>query len=161
MSHGIGKMQQDILNTLDQAKQDMVYYRGSARSENAGRVFDTWIWDKPGWVKVGRNKVRIAEHVYDLWASNRFIAKLRGETYSHFTKPDFQASFSRAVKSLIKRGLISACNPAPLAEVDPAIAWRIDEWSRRCFEGEYWFNITQVEGVYCVATKQRRFIVKC
>jgi hypothetical protein len=105
MSRGLGWLQRAIIDTLDQAKQETEYYNGAGYYGFRG----------PGWVKCRDVDVKLAAHVYDLRASAKYLAKKHnGISHANYIDTVFQASFSRAVKGLIDRGIIEALDLVPL-----------------------------------------------
>ncbi len=153
MSRGLGKLQRDILNTLEEAKQDMFNYTGSYRQENIGN-YKGWKWDRPGWVVCRNRIILLADHVYDLRASMKYLAAKQGQTYcrGNYTNGKFQAAFSRAVKGLIARGLIEPLGLVPI--VDYRASNQDHEYSSVIM------NLS--DGLYLnINKRQNRFIVKC
>ncbi len=150
MSKGLGYLQRAILETLDLAKAETIYYTGSARQENYG--FKNWKWDKPGWVFCEGCRVRIADSVYDLRASMKYLALKRGHTYccGSFVEPSFQTAFSRAVRQLFNGGFLVKLELVPLAEYDGEL--------------DIWWGRSRVmllaDGLYLAAyTSQSRFVM--
>ena len=122
MSRGLGSLQKEILDTLEDARRDRNGYRGFSGEECRG-VGEHWPaghrWTLPGWVKVGRNAVRLGLNVYDLRASCAFLARRHGKLDNGTIKPSFASAFSRAAASLVKRGLLSPVEGAlPIADFD-------------------------------------------
>ncbi len=115
MSRGLGKMQREILDTLEEAKQEMFRYHGSARLEpiyiEPGGRFKEGFWftekSEPGWVRSGGRVWQLPDDVYDLRASLKYLALRHSAVYAaSYVESAFQASFSRAVKGLVCRGLL-------------------------------------------------------
>jgi hypothetical protein len=111
-SSGLGSLQREILDTLDDARRDRNGYRGFKGERCRDGERDYWPtghrWTLPGWVTVGRNTVRLGLNVYDLRASCAFLARRNSKIELDGTiKPAFAAGFSRAAATLIKRGLLS------------------------------------------------------
>jgi hypothetical protein len=105
MSRGLGKLQREILETLDDAKrhfgEDYSYHGGFTKFGIAAR------WKLPGWVVHRGAAFRLGEAMYDLRASCRYLAHRHDALdRGRWLDPRFQASFSRAVRSLVKRGLL-------------------------------------------------------
>jgi hypothetical protein len=133
MGKGLGWLQREILDTLQEAKQETRYYFGAG-----------WYGGKgPGWVKSKGHDVLLQDHVYDLRASERFLAK-KHQRFSHATyiSSSFQSSFSRAVKGLLERGLLQKLDLVPIQEPDEhgqhnsrvmllADGWYLDHYSKR------------------------------
>ena len=91
MSSGIGWLQREILETLDDAKSSGVHYQG-------GNHF----WMKPGSVVSRGREWQMPADVYDLRASLKFLAKKHGAiTHCDFVAEAFRCAFSRAVRRLI------------------------------------------------------------
>ena len=119
MSQGLGALQREILETLEEARRDRTGYRGFA---GASSCEDDWppghSWTLPGWVETCRNTVRLGLNAYDLRASCNFLARRHGK-HQFGIEPSFAASFSRAAASLIKRGLlIRYTTMMPIADYD-------------------------------------------
>jgi len=111
MSRGLGSLQREILDTMDEAKRGRTYYRGFSGETLRPGDRDYWPpghrWTLPGWVKIGRNTVRLGLNVYDLRASCAFLARRHGEHENGGIKKSFAGGFSRASATFIKRGLLS------------------------------------------------------
>src|SRR5688572_8715661 len=96
MSRGLGRFQREILETLDEAKATCPDYQGA----------DYWSTPEhpegvPGVVRVHGCTVCLADDIYDLRASARFLAKRASAVDNGGgIQPAHQASFSRAVKGL-------------------------------------------------------------
>jgi hypothetical protein len=106
MSQGLGALQREILATLDAAQAPNGRYNGCVVAWNAGRKR---VEPVPGWAKVRGVVVRLAEGVYDLRASARYLSEKHGARYGpydDYVTKGFQASFARAVRSLIQRGVL-------------------------------------------------------
>jgi hypothetical protein len=117
MGRGLGRLQREILATLDDAKREVVYYRGSARQRPVYNQVCGWLMaerNEPGWVSGPDGPVLLPDDVYDLRASMRYLAQKHGaleglfSAEHDFVTPSFQASFSRAVRALVRRGLLEA-----------------------------------------------------
>src|SRR5271167_1128329 len=100
MSKGLGALQREILETLEDARHDRRGYRGFGGGSHwpVGHR-----WSLPGWVKVDGNTVRLGLTAYDLRASCMYLARKHDQT-DRARYASFSASFSRAVATLIKRG---------------------------------------------------------
>jgi hypothetical protein len=123
MISGLGSLQREILNTLEDARYDRSGYRGFGGESVSPGFPDTWSrghrWTLPGWVTVGRNTVRLGLNVYDLRASCSFLARRHDKLDGGTIKPSFAAGFSRAAATLIKRGLLSPVESTlPIADFD-------------------------------------------
>ena len=125
MSRGLGKLQQAILDS-------------SSRLYNQTKPFVS-LRPPPYGVRF-----KPADGVCDLRAVLRDLAKIHN-AYSHcrFIKATFQAAFSRAVRSLIRRGLLVRLGLIPVAE--------IDRYSR----AERFHRLA--DGCYLIQEKQTRF----
>ncbi len=120
MSQGLGLLQREILDTLDDAKRAHCRYRGFSGEEAFGH--DSWPpgyrWTLPGWVSVNGNAVRLSIQAYDLRASCNFLARRHGK-YEVGIAPSFSAGFSRAAAALVERGLLIAYeNLLPIEDCD-------------------------------------------
>jgi len=117
MGRGVGNLQHEILTTLAEAKETMVFYHGSARWRMPLNQ------DRPGWVSYCSMDVLLAGGVYDLRASSAFLARRRG---LRFVGESFSAAFSRAVRGLIRRGLIKAPQVVSVERVEDKTGRSID-----------------------------------
>ena len=120
MSRGLGRLQREILDTLDEAKANVTRYHGSS-------------WRGPGWVHARGIDVPLPDHVYDLRASVRYLAGRHGAVYgagrdgyglTGYVDTAFAAGFSRAAAGLVVRGDLVACD----AFGQPTVS---DPWRRR------------------------------
>jgi hypothetical protein len=120
MSRGLGALQREILETLEDARHDRRGYRGFG-GMNGEHLPLGHRWYLPGWVVVKGHIVRLGLQAYDLRASCIFLARKHGEMdRDQWVNPSFSASFSRAVTTLIKRGeLVPFKHLMPIAAVDP------------------------------------------
>ena len=105
MSRGLGTMQRRILDTLQTAKDECRSYHG---------VGQCW-FDAAPWVQYRGARVLLAEGVFDLRASSRYLARRHGIAH---LEGAFQASFGRSVHSLIRRGLLVAPVLVPIVNYD-------------------------------------------
>jgi len=121
MSRGLGHLQVEIIETLDQAKNEMVIYSGGAGVNRYGLTGSKW--EKPGWVYYKGAVVRLADGVYDLRASLKYLAQRHDRTYCRgaYVESSFAAAFSRATKSLLKRGQLTKLTLVPIAEYDGVV----------------------------------------
>lgn len=95
---GLGRLQREILETLEQAKKDQRHYHGKGN----------W-WDKEiGGVYCRGRNVILAEDIYDLRGTMKYLARKLGK-FSHcsYVSPCFEASFSRAIRGLIQKGYLT------------------------------------------------------
>ena len=145
MSRGLGAMQQGILETLSVAKNNMVYYRGSGRVVwGSAPVPPTWKYDKPGWVMVWNKRILLADDIFDLRASLAYMAGVAGEKYARqYVNGDYQASFSRAAKQLVKRGELIRMDMIPIVDWDGDVGNTVI----RCSDGDYVFAGRQLRFV--------------
>jgi hypothetical protein len=76
-----------------------------------------------GWVTAYGHRFEPAPHVYDLRAVLPVLTSLHN-AYSHcrFVRPAFQASFSRAVRGLLRRGVLARLSLVPVIERDERAA---------------------------------------
>lgn len=130
MSRGLGKLQLEILATLDDAKWKQDSYSGSGMSLVSG-LRDVR-WHHPGWITRGRWLARIAEDVYDLRASCRFIMAQRGVRPGGNAAYALQAAFSRAVRGLVDRGVLIHLTLVPVADWEDEL-----EGVERLSDGNY------------------------
>jgi hypothetical protein len=115
MGKGAGALPREILETLEEAKGGQLDYHGSeSRAWHPAPAFRL-----PGWVWHRGNCVRLADGVYDLRASVRYLAERHGKRGPHDTDRGFQARFSRAAHGLVRRGELVALSLVPLAGWDP------------------------------------------
>ena len=145
MSRGLGAMQRKILETLDAAKNSVVYYRGGGRTE-WGRepVPPTWKYDKPGWVIVWKQRVLLADDIFDLRASLAYMADIAGEKYAgQYVNGDYRASFYRAAKQLVNRGELIRMSMIPIVDWDGDAGNTVI----RCSDGDYVFAGRQLRFV--------------
>src|SRR5271168_652423 len=106
MGRGLGSLQREILDTLEDAKRDRTGYQGFKGERVYRDGYDGWPpghrWTLPGWVRVGRNTVRLGLNVYDLRASCAFLARRQDKLdVEGNIKPSFAAGFSRASATLM------------------------------------------------------------
>ena len=99
MSRGLGRLQREILETLEQVKQADVLY--------GGMVF---VW---GTAKLDPNRAawhgsvfELESGAYDLRKSRAYLLKKRGIRISESAHPQFISSFWRAARKLIERGVL-------------------------------------------------------
>jgi hypothetical protein len=121
VSRGLGKLQREIIETLDDAKLYFADPANGVEKSFLGHTFTSLPsykggspfyrdgdprLEEPGWVTHGRS-FRVSDNVYDLRASAKYIAKRRGlDPYRDHGVVVFEASFSRAVRTLLQRGLL-------------------------------------------------------
>ncbi len=130
MSRGLGRLQREILDTLDDAKQETVSYRGGYNHLALGREvlaagrsrFDEDFYRRLGIVvRDHGRKARLPEGVYDLAASRQHLRQAAPGRVDHGggATPAFQAAFSRAVRGLVQRGLLVPMVVVPVGVYDP------------------------------------------
>lgn len=138
MSRGLGKLQREIIATLEEAKQTMVSYHGSAWYPGVVPFCE------PGWVYYKGTIVQLREDVYDIRASFKFLASRHRE---RFHESVFQASFSRAVKGLVTRRILEVLNrQVPIINYGPDAQPRVHFLS----DGEF-FDIWGIRQIRFVA----------
>jgi hypothetical protein len=149
MISGLGSLQREILDTLEDARRDRTGYRGFG-GEGGDHRPPGHRWTLPGWVTVGRNTVRLGLNVYDLRASCAFLARRHDKLDYGTIKPSFGAGFSRAAATLIKRRLLSTVESAlPIEDFDE------DKTERR----DLIHDLQQ--GMYLlIEQKQARFVIR-
>jgi hypothetical protein len=111
MSRGLGRLQRQILETLDEAKATQLPYPGSADGE-PGIPNGS---DLAGWIRYGGGCMRLAPGVYDLRCSSAYLKCQR--VLQGRSTIAFHAAFPRAVKTLLARGALTCLELVPLAEV--------------------------------------------
>jgi hypothetical protein len=137
MSRGIGNLQREILDSLDDAKRYFADPANAVEKQFLGCSFTSYPKYKggapffpdrsshlvePGWVTHGRG-FRIRDDIYDLRASCRYVA-MRHDAIepggaNGGVNAAFQASFSRAARSLVRRGLLyPAGSIVPIVAID-------------------------------------------
>jgi len=141
MSRGLGKLQREILVTLDDARHEMA----------DGHFFGSGHWgrkDEPGWAAIGRRgvNVRLALNVYDLRASLEYLRRRRISDRYGKAVAAFQAAFSRAVAGLVDRGLLAVLRMVPVTEVN--VSGNDVEPDHELSDGRY-MNVSE---------RQRRFV---
>ena len=103
------------------------------------------------WTHTHGCDVVIADHVYDLRETLKFLARQEGQTYCRgsYVNESFRASFSRAVRGLLKRHLLKEIDfLVPVKEVVSDPMGRVHYLSDGIYVG-----LSQ--------SKQIRFVVKC
>jgi hypothetical protein len=121
LSRGLGKLQREILDTLEDAKRYFADPAQAVERQFLGitfKSFPSYLGSapifrdgdprqlEPGWVQQEAGGFRIPETVYDLRASCRYLAIRHNAAYCVGIEGRFQASFSRAVRSLVSRGAL-------------------------------------------------------
>ena len=109
MSRGLGWLQVEILATLEEAK-------GFYRSYCGGH------WDVPTWSYPRGGRVLLADGMYDLRTSCKYLARKHGRLQAcpAFISEVFQSAFSRAVRTLVSRGKLRPLSLVPLVEAENA-----------------------------------------
>lgn len=110
MGRGLGKLQREILDSLEESKESLPYYQGAV--SHAAEPFPFCL---PGWVIHRSASVQIAAGTYDLMSVSRFLANKRG---LRFVEGAFQTAFSRAVAGLIRRGELVQPSLVPIQAVE-------------------------------------------
>jgi hypothetical protein len=110
MSKGLGKLQRAILDSLDIAKNSTEYYKGRGHLNMP-------------FIKAYGYNIVIADGVYDLRETIKYLAKKNQKTFCRgaYVKEIYQVSFSRAVRTLVKRNLLKPLWLVPLKEVEEKI----------------------------------------
>jgi len=133
MSKGLGYLQHEILDSLKYSKTDkQLWYIGC-----------DWMRDLPGWVIHRNKRFLLDDAMYDLRGVLKLMAKRNNKTYCNgsYVENSYQASFSRAVRGLEKRGVLNFPGLIPIID-----------WDQK--EGLYFLS----DGVFFfVSEKQRRF----
>ena len=93
MSRGLGKLQREILDTLDEAREQEDSYKGGEGGS-------------PGWVRTYGAWVRIADDVYDLRQNEKYLARRHNALDYGTIEKSFAASWSRATRSLVTAGYL-------------------------------------------------------
>jgi hypothetical protein len=157
MSRGLGMIQLSILATLDEARAAAPRYPGSGDS---GPGLPTHVRGTPaaeGWIWHGRSLLHLAPDVYDLrcslayWASKPGLHRQHWSAQGCLSNP-LEATFSRAVRSLVKRGLLQRLGVVPVDAVDPLFCREQDVTELREEDGSTRFYM--VLG----SDKQTRFV---
>jgi hypothetical protein len=77
-------------------------------------------YNLPGWVCYYGRTALLARGVYDLRGSLKYLANQHGGiSHCSYVRGSFQASFSRAVRSLLRRGELQALSMVPIADYQP------------------------------------------
>jgi hypothetical protein len=122
MGKKLGTLEERLLRTLEQAKWKCMGYSGSASDPKEPPPYC-----RPGWVWHFGTRAQLADGVYDLRASFTFLAKERANRNSA------RASLSRAVNSLIRRGILERLSLAPLQDYDSDAAVLVVRQQDRSF----------------------------
>ncbi len=113
MSRGLGRLQREILKTLDEAKATEVMYGGGPEG-SIPKIVVKWLNEREGLpfphnVTYQGRITRLPDEAYDLRASAQFLAKRHGRLCDNgLTQPAFQTAFSRAVRGLVAGGHLVA-----------------------------------------------------
>jgi hypothetical protein len=109
-------MQRRILATLDDARAAMPKYRGA-------RMAVTWSAEERrimplgyAWIEVQGKVVCLAPGVYDLRCSAAYLAERGGHLCGDYHAASFTASFARATRGLVHRGLLVRLRVVPVAQ---------------------------------------------
>jgi hypothetical protein len=158
MSRGLGLIQVAILATLAEARAAAPSYPGSGTS---GPGLPSAIRGTPaaeGWIWVGRSLLHLAPDVYDLRCTLAYWTQV-GMPRRRWTAPGcvsnpLEATFSRAVKSLMRRGCLEPLWLVPIDAVDPLFCRERDTtW---CQEEDG----TRQQYFFCRLRTQIRFVRK-
>ncbi len=115
MSRGLGRLQREILDSLDASTDQGHAFRAGSNGHSGVHV-DTgepFFW--PRTARYHGLKVEVPEHVYDVHAVSAYLAKARAFGRLDYGNQDwsFRASFSRALRGLVQRGLLVPVVPVP------------------------------------------------
>lgn len=163
MSRGLGKLQREIIETLDDAKRYFADPANGVEKSFLGHAFTSLPsykggspfyrdgdprLEQPGWVTAHGGIFRIIDNAYDLRASAAYLMKRRGlDPYRDLGVVVFEASFSRAVRTLVQRGLLHHLKYiVPIASADDFRPPRVEKLA----DGDY----VQVSG------RQVRFVTR-
>jgi hypothetical protein len=115
MSRGLGTMQRRILETLDEARAAMPWYRGvkmAPKMTPDGKIEMLGF----AWIEIQGKVVQLALGVYDLRCSSAYLAEQDGHLLGGFVAPEFKASFARATRGLVQRGLLVRLRAVSVAQ---------------------------------------------
>ena len=130
MPRGLGKIQLEILDSLDVAMSQPPEYRGAGQ--------------EPGWIFHGGLTVRLNQDVFDLRAVLHYMAQENGKLMGGRVDKYYQEVFSNAVRGLMRRGKLESLWLIPVSTWLPE-----DE--------DHLLHLT--DGVYLWASeRQRRFV---
>lgn len=113
MSRGLGELQREVLAALPKSKAECLDYRGGGSYPD----WDPLPFSLPGWVYYRRSCVRLADDVYDMLAVGHLLKQSRRFRLSDSTAA-FLAAYSRAVRTLLARGIIKPLTTVPIQAVD-------------------------------------------
>ncbi len=130
MPRGLGKIQLEILDSLDVAMSQPPEYRGAGQ--------------EPGWVCHGGLTVQLHQDVYDLRAVHHFMAQENGKVIDGHVDKYYQEVFSDAVRALVRRGKLESL------WLVPVIGWtpKSEDHLLHLIDGAYLW----------VTERQRRFV---
>jgi hypothetical protein len=106
-------MQRRILETLEEARAAMPWYRGASLAWEwppGARTFTTLGY---AWVEIAGQKLELAPGVYDLRCSAAYLAEQDGHVAHGHVTTSFTACFARATKGLVQRGLLVRLQRVP------------------------------------------------
>lgn len=144
MSRGLGRMQRLVLDELKaRSGGDMVGDRNEQSKDMANELkseYGVWLCDRYAQLKPGVHDLRCV--CYQL------AVKHGGISHANFTSPEWQASFSRAVKGLHARGYIEVINVVPV------------QWARE--DGFSKLDVHHLaDGTYIVWNSRQKRFCKC
>jgi hypothetical protein len=116
VSRGLGAMQQAILDTLETAKLTAPRYRGCGQGWKRSGVGVPLGADPAGWIWYMGGCVQLGHGVYDLRCSSTYLRQQR--TIGVWNSHRFFPAFSRAIKTLLARGVLTALHLVPLGRID-------------------------------------------
>jgi hypothetical protein len=120
MSRGLGALQRAILDTLDEARVALPWYRGVRQG------FTVSQWGKftstgYNWTLLGEYVVVLAPGVYDLRCSAAYLADTLGHVVNYGREvqvsQSFKASFARATHGLVRRGVLARLYQVPVEQI--------------------------------------------
>ena len=161
MSRGLGIIQRGILATLADARAAAPSYPGSGTSRPGLPAALQGTPAAEGWIWVGKSLLHLAPGVYDLrgtlayWVARSGRRRCRWTAQGRLSNP-LEATFSRAVRSLVRRGHLAPLWYVPFDAVDPLFFRERDvEWCRED-------DGTRQQYIVWPPTKQVRFVeCKC
>jgi hypothetical protein len=116
MSRGLGALQRRILETLDEAKAAMPKYRGARFAVRWDAETHQLTAVGYAWVAITGKVVQLAPGVYDLRCSAAYLAAHDNHLCGDYHAAGFTASFARATRGLVQRGLLVRLRVVPVAQ---------------------------------------------
>lgn len=132
MPRGLGKVQVEILDSLDAAMANAQEYRGGGQ--------------ELGWINHMGLDVKLHPSVYDLRAVQHYLAEKQGKLVDGQVDKNYQETFSSSVRGLVRRGAIE-----PLWLV-PVVDWQLGH-------EEQLLQLNKDRYLW-VSERQRRFVRK-